>query len=55
MLQPYRDIWRLLQKEAIEIKDSDLRSAAAEARGALNLPTDQARDLILNASGPSAD
>jgi CheY-like chemotaxis protein len=44
----------LLQKEALEIKESDLRSAAAEARGALNLPTDQARDLILNASSPAA-
>jgi CheY-like chemotaxis protein len=44
----------LLQKESVQIKDVDLRSAAAEARGALNLPTDQARDLILgiNESAP---
>ena len=45
----------LLQKEAVELTDPDLRSAAAEARGALNLPTDQARDLILRQSGASAD
>jgi CheY-like chemotaxis protein len=45
----------LLQKEAVEIKETGLRSAAAEARGALNLPTDQARDLILGESGPSSD
>jgi hypothetical protein len=42
---------KLLEQEAVEIKDADLRSAAAEARGALNLPTDQARDLILSQSG----
>jgi hypothetical protein len=45
----------LIQKEAVEIKDAGLRSAAAEARGALNLPTDQARDLILNASSPASE
>ncbi len=38
----------LLQKQAVEIKEPALRSGAAEALGALNLPTDQARDLILN-------
>jgi hypothetical protein len=41
----------LLQKQSVEISDAGLRSAAAEARGALDLPTDQARGLILQQSG----
>jgi hypothetical protein len=41
----------LLQKEAVELTDNSLRSGAAEARGALDLPTDQARALILQQSG----
>jgi hypothetical protein len=45
----------LLQKESVELKDTDLRSAAAEARGALNLSTDQARDLILGVGANSGD
>jgi CheY-like chemotaxis protein len=45
----------LLQKESVELKDTDLRSAAAEARGALNLSTDQARDLILGVGAGSGD
>jgi hypothetical protein len=38
----------LLNQEAIQLQDPDLRAAAAEARGALNLPTDQATALILS-------
>jgi CheY-like chemotaxis protein len=41
-----------LQKEAVELKDNDIRSAAAEARGALNLPTDEATNLILSQGAP---
>jgi len=38
----------VLQREAVELKENEIRSAAAEARGALNLPTDEARNLILD-------
>ncbi|HUB25888.1 MAG TPA: hypothetical protein VL992_10705 [Tepidisphaeraceae bacterium] len=38
----------LLNQEAVQLQDADLRSAAAEARGSLNLPTDQATALILS-------
>lgn len=41
----------LVVKEAIELKDDALRSGAAEVRGALNLPTDEATNLILSQSG----
>jgi hypothetical protein len=43
-----------LQKQAVDTADQDIRSAAAEARGALNLPTDQAASLILNATGTAS-
>jgi hypothetical protein len=45
----------LLTKEAVAITQDDLRAAAAEARGSLNLPTDAARDLILNQGGGSGN
>jgi CheY-like chemotaxis protein len=42
---------KVLEKQAVDTKDADIRSAAAEARGALNLPTDQATQLILGQTG----
>ncbi|MDP9173765.1 MAG: hypothetical protein M3O30_07850 [Planctomycetota bacterium] len=39
-----------LEKIVISSKNADIRGAAAEARGALNLPADQARTLIINQS-----
>jgi hypothetical protein len=39
-----------LEKVVAEEKDGAVRDAAAEARGALNLPADQARTLILSQS-----
>ncbi len=40
----------LLQKAVAEEKDAAARSAAAEAHGALNLPADQAKSLIVSQS-----
>jgi hypothetical protein len=40
----------LLDKTASEAQNLDVRAAAAEARGALNLPADQAKTLIINQS-----
>jgi len=39
-----------LQKVVQDAKSADIRSAAAEARGALNLPADQTKKLILDQS-----
>jgi hypothetical protein len=39
---------QMLQKTVAEAANQDVRSAAAEARGALNLPADQAKSLIVN-------
>jgi hypothetical protein len=39
-----------LEKTVTEEKNPDVRGAAAEARGALNLPASQARELILSQS-----
>jgi hypothetical protein len=39
-----------LQKAVEDLKDADVRAAAAEARGALNLPADEAKNLILKQS-----
>jgi hypothetical protein len=39
-----------LEKVVTDSKNADIRGAAAEARGALNLPSDQARSLILGQS-----
>ncbi len=39
---------QMLQKTVADAANQELRSAAAEARGALNLPADQAKSLIVN-------
>ena len=39
-----------LEKIVIDAPNLDVRASAAEARGALNLPAEQAKTLILNQS-----